>query len=92
MCSQIFPFVRAKTQAGLSHQQKTHRQTRKKNSKTKKQNFFEIFHEMSKTCNSQSLQKEHSLSLSLSLSLHHHRERRRRKSFTTQIFDDDEWW
>ena len=65
----------------------------KKIQKHKKQNFFEIFHEMSKTCNSQSLvQKEHSLSLSLSLSLHHHRERRRRKSFTTQIFDDDEWW
>jgi len=85
MCSQIFPFVRAKTQAGLSHQQKTHRQTRKKNSKTKKQNFFEIFHEMSKTCNSQSLQKEHSLSLSLSLFASSSREKTKKEFYNTDF-------
>jgi len=62
---------------------KKNTQTHEKKFKNTKAEFFEIFHEISKTCNSQSLQKEHSLSLSLSLSLHHRE--RRRKSFTTQI-------
>ena len=37
--------------------------------KHKKQKFFEIFHEISKTCNSHSRYKKSILSLSLSLSL-----------------------
>ncbi len=70
MCSQIFPFVRAKTQVCLIN--KKHRQRdEKKIQKKQKQKFFEIF---CKQVSSISLihkrslvQREHSLSLSLSL-------------------------
>jgi len=70
---------------------KKNTQTHEKKFKNTKAEFFEIFHEISKTCNSQSLQKEHSLSLSLSLSLFAS-SREKTKEFYNTDFDDDEWW
>ena len=88
MCSQIFPFVRAQTQGGVCLLDKKHRE-RKKNSKTHKQKFFEIFHEITQNVQLTVVTKR---AFSLSLCASSSRERRR-KSFTTpQIFDDDEWW
>ena len=68
---------------------KKNTQTHEKKFKNTKAEFFEIFHEISKTCNSQSLQKEHSLSLSLSLFAS---SREKTKEFYNTDFDDDEWW
>jgi len=65
---------------------KKNTQTHEKKFKNTKAEFFEIFHEISKTCNSQSLQKEHSLSLSLSLSLFASSSREKTKEFYNTDF------